>query len=254
MENTASYRAELKAYRAECVIAALDGGRHPVDDLGVHLAKLERDLMILLWEANGRTVSLGAIMDALYGHRPDGNIPADNIVKVRLHHVRRKLAHTGTRIETVWGQGYRLIKHEPTEEPAMPTEPLATLKLHHATIEFWNDNVRTVFHEDQSRVPAAPNEGETIIDTAVHEALHSILAQVTQDRPSECLRAVADGDGRRWTQGRREEEAMAYGMGPLVVALHRALCEAYAPRDLRRPLPRATALERAAQSQRDPSS
>ena len=109
----------------------------------------------------------------------------------------------------------------------MTEAPLATIQLHHATLELWPEHVRTIFHEDAAEVPAAPNGSETVIDTAIHEFLHSAIAQAWGDKPSECLRAVADGDGRRWTDARRFEEALAFGMGPLVKAMHLALCDAY---------------------------
>lgn len=110
---------------------------------------------------------------------------------------------------------------------AEPQFPLATIELRHARIELWPYNVTTVF-PDGKQVVAAPNGDETIIETACHEALHSILQLALSDRPSHCLRAVADEDGKRWTPERREEEALAYGMTPHVAALVRAVGKAYA--------------------------
>ena len=102
------------------------------------------------------------------------------------------------------------------------TEPLAVVRMNHATLEVWPDSVRTVF-ADGKAVPAAPNGDETLTHTAVHELLHSAIQEALTDQPSHCLRAVADGDGKRWTDQRRFEEGLAYSMTPRLVALVEAL-------------------------------
>ena len=106
------------------------------------------------------------------------------------------------------------------------TEPLAVIALNHAKLELWPDCVRTVF-ADGKEVVAAPNGDETILDCAIHECLHSIYAQVTHDRPSACLRAVADGEGKRWTPERKAEEAFCYGAGLILTDAMRKMAKAY---------------------------
>lgn len=106
------------------------------------------------------------------------------------------------------------------------TEPLAVIALNHAKLELWPSHVRTVF-ADGAEVCAAPNGNETIWDTAIHELLHSVFAQVTHDRPSACLRAVADGDGKRWTPERRAEESFSYGAGLILADAVRKMARAY---------------------------
>lgn len=108
------------------------------------------------------------------------------------------------------------------------TEPLAVLRLRHATMEFWADCVVSVF-PDGLDVPAEPNGIETIIQTACHEASHHLLAQVMHDRPSVCLRAVAEGDGHRWTDDRRAEEDLAYPLGLILAEFVTAMIRAYGP-------------------------
>lgn len=109
------------------------------------------------------------------------------------------------------------------------TEPLAIISLRHARLELWPGHVRTVF-PDGLTVEAAPNPGETIFDTALHELAHHIVGWVLHDEPSACLRAVAEGDGRRWTDRRRQEEEAALVLGPLLVDTMTKLAEAYGPK------------------------
>lgn len=104
--------------------------------------------------------------------------------------------------------------------------PLASIKLSHAKMELWPGHVRTVF-PDGREVCAAPNGDETIIDTAVHELLHSVYAQVVRDTPSACLDAVSRGGPVGWTLARREEEAFAYGATAPMAQAIRKLIKAY---------------------------
>lgn len=105
-------------------------------------------------------------------------------------------------------------------------EPTASIDLNHAIFEiWWPTHVRTVFKSDGRTVEAAPNPGENFIQTAIHEFLHSIVAEAENDEPSVVLRAVADGDGRRWTPERRAEEGLAYSMGNRLAQLYTALLE-----------------------------
>ena len=48
----------------------------------------------------------------------------------------------------------------------------------------------------------------------VHELLHNAVAQAWGKKASECLRAMAEGDGQRWTDARSFEEALATAWGP----------------------------------------
>lgn len=76
-------------------------------------------------------VSKDALMLALYSGQPD--YPGLNVLDVLLCHVRRKLTRFGVRVETVWGQGYRLAdraawaahlaQSEPAPQLAKPAQP-----------------------------------------------------------------------------------------------------------------------------------
>lgn len=109
------------------------------------------------------------------------------------------------------------------------TERLAVLTLPHCTFEVWGSDeghakghVLTRF-PDGLTVPAAPNGDEGLLDTACHEASHHLVAQMRHGRPSVCLRAVAEGDGRRWTDERRAEEDEAFALGRMLAELVRAV-------------------------------
>lgn len=107
----------------------------------------------------------------------------------------------------------------------MPT-PLATIHLRHSKLELWPSHCRTVFPDGRT-VEAAPNEGETITDCVAHELAHHLISQAMHDKPSACLRAVANGDGNRWTPRRREEEEAALSIGPALVEAVTKIAEAY---------------------------
>jgi DNA-binding response OmpR family regulator len=51
-----------------------------------------------------------ALILGMYGHQePDWS---ENVLKIHVHHLRRKLAPLGVEIKTVWGVGYRLAFHD----------------------------------------------------------------------------------------------------------------------------------------------
>jgi two-component system cell cycle response regulator CtrA len=45
---------------------------------------------------------------ALYGNRPDGDMPEIKIIDVFICTLRKKLTRFGVTVDTLWGQGYRL--------------------------------------------------------------------------------------------------------------------------------------------------
>lgn len=84
---------------------------------GIHLTKLERAILGTLYHRRGMIVSKGAIHDAIYQLEAGHEETDEKIVDVKLVALRRKLASTPWRIETVWGQGVKLvcIEGEPAE-------------------------------------------------------------------------------------------------------------------------------------------
>lgn len=99
-----------------CAAALPDDGHIRIDAEGgfvcvgrhvVRLPESEFYVFLALWRVRPRMLSTEALMDALYGLKPDDE-PEEPIMKIFVHKVRRKLAPLGIEIETVWGRGYRL--------------------------------------------------------------------------------------------------------------------------------------------------
>ncbi len=81
----------------------------------VHLTLNHARLLGALRARMGQTVTKNALMDALYFDRPD-DAPESKIIDVFICKIRKKIAHTGYAIKTVWGQGYKLVKPEESFE------------------------------------------------------------------------------------------------------------------------------------------
>lgn len=83
--------------------------------MGVRLLPLEwkltgQEQRVLGVLINRDLASKEAIMAALYGSRPDGDVAGAKIVDVFICKARKKLRPYGIEIQTVWAQGYRLPK------------------------------------------------------------------------------------------------------------------------------------------------
>jgi len=79
-----------------------------IDNSRLHLTPKEYDVLELLSQHKGTTVTKGMFLDHLYG---DKDAPALEIINVFICKLRRKLSQaTGGEqyIETVWGRGYVL--------------------------------------------------------------------------------------------------------------------------------------------------
>ena len=74
------------------------------------------ELVAVLHAALGRTLSRGFILDALYPIEADQ--PDDQIIKVMLVHIRKRLAGTSLGVETVWGEGLRMVYAPPSAREA----------------------------------------------------------------------------------------------------------------------------------------
>ena len=71
------------------------------------LTKLEKQIYRIV--ASRKLATYEALFAILYGADPNGGRTI-NLLKVKAHHLRKKLEPFGIEIETVWGQGYRLKK------------------------------------------------------------------------------------------------------------------------------------------------
>lgn len=115
LERTIAEQREAIDYRDEQIlqlrlrIVELTRPGHPstVADLGVHLTKVETSMLKAL--AIKAMPGKEALHDFIYGDRPEADWPELKIVDVFICKLRGKLRPIGIEIETVWGQGYRLV-------------------------------------------------------------------------------------------------------------------------------------------------
>lgn len=70
----------------------------------------------LLHSRMGKIVSSEQLLNAMYFDRPDGGPSSGpDIIKVRLCGIRKKLEQSPYEIETLWGQGYRMVERKPSK-------------------------------------------------------------------------------------------------------------------------------------------
>jgi len=73
------------------------------------LTRSEAAIFLAVAASNGRTVTHGGIISHMWGGDPDGGpMTADNLIKVFVHRLNKKLVGTGYRVRSVWGEGYCL--------------------------------------------------------------------------------------------------------------------------------------------------
>lgn len=75
---------------------------------GARLARLSPHMRVIAWRlTEGRCVSVGELVQALYGNRQDGGpLYADNGITVRVAHVRQALRPHGITIGVRYGFGW----------------------------------------------------------------------------------------------------------------------------------------------------
>ncbi|MEL7398028.1 MAG: winged helix-turn-helix domain-containing protein [Pseudomonadota bacterium] len=87
---------------------ALNGGHHPIDDLGLQLGPSQRRLLVAMYENEGRVMTKGALYSAyVFGSSDD--LPDQRIIDIQVCKLRQRIKGTPLKIETVWGTGYRLV-------------------------------------------------------------------------------------------------------------------------------------------------
>ena len=87
----------------------IDEGQHivSVNDRPVDLTPKEFDLLAFLVRNAGRAFGRDYLLEKVWGYEYSG---FDRTVDTHVLRLRKKLASTGDRIETVWGVGYRFSK------------------------------------------------------------------------------------------------------------------------------------------------
>jgi two-component system response regulator PrrA len=83
----------------------------------IDLTPREFELLLLLVEERGRVVTKEEFMRRVW--KLEGE-PGTNFLQVHLSRLKPKLAHSGVSIETVLGQGYRLLEDGVDELPDLP--------------------------------------------------------------------------------------------------------------------------------------
>lgn len=85
---------------------------HEIDEIGVHFTRLERRLLLALYEHSPNLLSHRSIGKAMYFDSPDGDYPGDKIVQIYVCKIRKKLPKSWGEICLEWGHGYRLVLNE----------------------------------------------------------------------------------------------------------------------------------------------
>lgn len=83
----------------------------------VRLTANEFGVLQLLHQRMPRVLTKQALLSSLYQLRPD-DPPEIKIVDVWICKLRKKLKPLGINIDTVWGQGYRMLPASPRSEAA----------------------------------------------------------------------------------------------------------------------------------------
>ena len=79
---------------------------------GLRLSPLESELFWALLEVDGQVLDTSAL-EAAAIHTRSSPMDFPLLLKVKICHLRKKLAGSRYRIETVRGQGYRLVSEAP---------------------------------------------------------------------------------------------------------------------------------------------
>lgn len=85
-------------------------------DRGVHLTPLQAKLIHVL-KGRNRPVAYGTILESLYGFKPSGDYPQDEVLKVAASTARKKIQKAGFpwKIVCTYGFGYELDEGKTTK-------------------------------------------------------------------------------------------------------------------------------------------
>jgi two-component system, OmpR family, response regulator RpaA len=88
-----------------------------IRDSIVKLTPTEFEILNCLVQNHGQTISLGKLLQDVWGYSPDDDVET---IRVHVRHLRSKLEKVSTEkeyIETIYGGGYRLIPDGMTKKP-----------------------------------------------------------------------------------------------------------------------------------------
>lgn len=89
-----------------------DGGFIVGNDSVVRLSDLEQQIFMAIWDASPRLLTKEKLMSDVYWRRQDAEEPDIKIIDVMVCKIRKRLAPLGVVIDTVWGQGYRILQKQ----------------------------------------------------------------------------------------------------------------------------------------------
>lgn len=70
----------------------------------------KKRILTILYRHQGKMVTKQHLHDALYWDRAADDVPQIKIIGVQICNLREKLVDTEYSLETVWGEGYRLVR------------------------------------------------------------------------------------------------------------------------------------------------
>jgi len=76
------------------------------------LTTVQARIFTMLSQAGARGVTIAGLAQGLYADLPECDQPEDpnNVIKVHIHHIRKRLRGSRYGIVTIWGRGFRLIE------------------------------------------------------------------------------------------------------------------------------------------------
>lgn len=97
-----------KPYRETQVAIDTEAGTVATKDREVRLTPHEMVVFSRLFDAKGRMVTKGMLLDDIYGLEGDEPAWAADSIRVRVHALRKKLSTLGFVINCNWGRGYSM--------------------------------------------------------------------------------------------------------------------------------------------------
>lgn len=173
---------EIEMLRHKLGIAANSDRLHQLQSC-FHLTGREGKLLCLLYDKGGAVASKEGVMDALYGGMDE---PEIKIVDVFVCKVRAKIG--GDKIETIWGQGYKL-----TKAGAEMCERAFRGEIDAKPRQRWDDGVNTVL----GLLDKAPR---TLLDLA--KTTGKAKTQITTALDYAVKRGLVANTGRKWVNNR----------------------------------------------------
>ncbi len=103
-----------------------------IDGDVLRLTRKQNELFSGIYSTVPRPARISFLMDYMYGLHSEKEEPNENILKVFMTRIRRKLKPTRFEIETVWGVGYRLKERNGKDYHEWKTREVDFPGVHHS--------------------------------------------------------------------------------------------------------------------------